>query len=284
MINIPAPIGDHFAEFQDLVDRKSPGQDRTTLVAMAATIETRFGVYSINKLKPEDVPVVSRTQGQKDSLKSCYENSTKFKKDITGVDEEGHKLTPRCPYCQINPASTLDHFLPASKFPDFYVYRPNVIHVCSICNEAKGNRFVVPTRRTVNPYFDNLSEVPYLRCSIDGGDELTANFSIDPDTTNPNYDAYVAEVVTQHFEKYGLARKFRTEASRKISDFRRDVMDWQDLAGDPPDQVVLDRILDRRILSVCNNGPNHWELAFWEGMKEFPDLLVTVQRWYAAPN
>jgi len=279
MKNIPVPSGDYLAEFKALVNRKKSGPDKTTLVAMFASIGARYTEYHTNRFCVEDVSMVERSTAEKQSLKSCYMNSTKLKQGLIGDDGGGHKPTPRCPYCQIDRASTWDHFLPSSKFPDFYVFPKNLIHVCPLCNETKGNRNVVPERKTVHPYFDKLSEMSYLKCTVLGGIELTVHYSINPDATDPNYDVYTARIIEQHFVIYGLARKFRAEAASKIAEFKKEIQFWTQTVSIQLSPEILNKSIDSKInnLVVRGEGPNHWEVALWNGMKGFSNLLETMQ-------
>ncbi|CAD5379365.1 hypothetical protein OF001_U530002 [Pseudomonas sp. OF001] len=44
----------------------------------------------------------------------------------------------RCPLCGFGHASTLDHYLPKSKFPQFSILPLNLIPSCKDCNTGKG--------------------------------------------------------------------------------------------------------------------------------------------------
>jgi hypothetical protein len=274
MKNVPAPNGNHFADFKSLVKRKHSGVDRTILASLFQDIEARYDEYNHNKTKPELVTIVNRLQDEEAALKSCYDNSVKFKAGL-GAATSAAMPTPRCPYCQIDPARTWDHFLPAALFPDYYVYPPNLLRVCSSCNEGKNVGRVHPIRKTLHPYYDPLSKTRYLKCTIERRAKLTAIFSIDPDRTAHDYDAYIEEVARKHFDSYDLARKFCAESSRMIGDFEREIKDIFEITNSLPDQKWIDRIIgsQKKALLQKGEGPNNWEIAFWDGMNDFPGLL-----------
>lgn len=277
MKNLPVPVGNHFDEFKKLVARKDDGPVKIVLEKNCSKIELRFAKYEQNRQTPENIDFVKRTKKLKNALKSCYDNSEKFKSDILeamAIDDT--KPTPRCPYCQIDPARTWDHFLPASKFPDFYVYPPNLIRACNNCNETKNTNRVTPVRKTINPFFDPLDNVRYLKCTIQRTGELIPTFSIDPDTTVPTYSGYVDGIVRHHFESYDLSRKFRAEASSKISSFKKDIKYAYRLTGQLPTQRTIDDLieLERHDLIQRGDGANSWEIVFWDGMHDFQGLLA----------
>jgi len=279
MKNISAPIEDNFTIFMDLVDRKKNGSIKKSLMEMSLVIKERYTEYLENSSMVENVQEVNRNIIQINALKSCYKNSLIFKHKLLERSDSSHNPTPRCPYCQIDRSTTWDHFLPSSKYPDFYVFGPNLIHACSFCNEKKGNKFVIPIRKTIHPYFDNLSEISYLNCTVQSDIELTAYYSIKGYSAEENHDPYTREIVKQHFDIYGLARKFRAEASCKIAEFRREVHFWTQTTPVPLSEEILTKLINSKIdvLLDRGEGPNHWELALWFGMKDFPGLHRSLQ-------
>jgi 5-methylcytosine-specific restriction endonuclease McrA len=73
----------------------------------------------------------------------------------------------RCPLCGQRIVTTLDHYLPKSKFPILSVTPCNLIPACSDCNKSKLN--VVPRNgeeETLHPYFDDIEEIDWLKMEI----------------------------------------------------------------------------------------------------------------------
>ncbi|WP_434529152.1 hypothetical protein [Vibrio sp. K4] len=88
-----------------------------------------------------------------------------------------------CPGCQNNYAtlrSTLDHYLPSSNYPNFYVFPLNLIPTCGDCNRIKND--VIPTNKQDNlphPYFDeNLFKSNWLKIEIFNNKPLKYTFNI----------------------------------------------------------------------------------------------------------
>ena len=130
-------------------------------------------------------------------------------------------------------------------------------------------------RQTVHPYFDAL-HVQYLKCTVSYDTDFCVTFTIEPDQAHPDYSTYLHTIVEQHFRTYGLARKFKAEASRKVVDFRTNMAK---VAEDGPIRL---QDVDREIRYEVNKaigqkeGPNSWILSFWEGIRSCPDLVVKL--------
>jgi hypothetical protein len=278
MRNISLPDCDYFEEFKNLVRRKKGGATKTLLQSMYDEIKTRYDEYECKRSTPENVTQVSRNANESVALESCYVNSNTFKYNLLKkVQPLEEAPTPRCPYCQINPATTWDHFLPASIFPDFFVYPPNLIRACSECNDGiKKQGLVTPVRKTVHPYYDPLSNHQYLKCTIIRvADEITATYTIDDTNTAPTYNAYVASVVKHHFKSYDLARKFRAESSRKIADFYVTLKGISRRSRKfPSHDIIKDIIIETiRDLQKRGEGINHWELVLWGSILAFNEFI-----------
>ena len=73
----------------------------------------------------------------------------------------------RCPLCTQRLASTLDHYMPKSRFPELAVAPLNLVPACSDCNKAK--LAAMPTSAetvTLHPYYDDLGEDVWLRARV----------------------------------------------------------------------------------------------------------------------
>lgn len=260
------PWGDHYNDFKQLVHRKHSAH-RPILDALLNDLRGRFETFEANRIRLELVPQVTRTDTQCDALKSCYKDGNKFLSDLLELlgFADGNQPVRLCPYCQLFPVGAWDHFLPSTDFPDFYAHPLNLVRACKHCNEDKGANRVVPLRETIHPYFDAL-HIWYLRCTVAHDGNFTVEFAIDPDVTDPDYDAYVHAVVERHFAAYELGRKFRAEASRKIADFTTNMAKIAEIH--PISILDVEREIrhERAKLIRQGEGPNSWQLAFWDGM------------------
>lgn len=276
MKNITAPSTSHLKhhnEFTELINRKHTGELKTRLTNLSCIIRQRYKTYLENKEAVEKTPRARRTNKSISALESCYTNSKKFKTDHTEkVDDKNPKPRPRCPYCQIGFADTFDHFLPSSRFPDFFVFEPNLIRVCGPCNEKKGDKTVSAPRGTLHPYFDDLNTKSYIKCKLTYEDGvLAANFYIDPDKPLTPLETYIHPIAKRHFDYYDLNNHFRAEASGKLTELKREVRTIAQITAISP--TIIQIILQNRISNerAKFGSANSWELALWEELLKSPD-------------
>jgi uncharacterized protein (TIGR02646 family) len=64
-------------------------------------------------------------------------------------------LGQRCMYCSGSESSQVEHYRPKSTSPELAFEWNNLIWVCGICNQAKGNRFEKSSVAPINPLTDN---------------------------------------------------------------------------------------------------------------------------------
>lgn len=273
------PAGGYYSGFVELVQRKRSAH-RPVLDAILPSLQGRFELLEQNRLRPELVPKVERSDAECEALESCYKDGEKFLRDLSvalGFDDDTQPAQ-LCPYCQLFPVRVWDHFLPSSKYPDFFAHPLNLIRACSECNEDKGAGRVVPVRETVHPYFDPL-HIWYLKCTIThDGHEFAADYRIDPDVASPDYDPYVHEVVERHFRAYRLGRKFRAETGRKIVDFKFNMAKLAETGPLTEEDVAREIRYEVRKLLMRGEHANSWQLAFWEGMRTFVGLIDLINK------
>lgn len=102
----------------------------------------------------------------------------------------------RCPICGITSATELDHFLPRSVFKPLSIYARNLVPLCHVCNNAKGDAFDAGGEGFIHAYYDILPDVEFLRADVelDGG-ALKVEFAVDPDAALP--EGYQARLTSQ---------------------------------------------------------------------------------------
>src|SRR5690625_1341706 len=85
-----------------------------------------------------------------------------------------------CPYCSHREVKTIDHYFPKSDFALYAVSPVNLIPCCSDCNKDKLDDYTLEERKMlVHPYFDDISHVDWLKCSIIEGEwPITFSYGI----------------------------------------------------------------------------------------------------------
>lgn len=95
----------------------------------------------------------------KDQLKKVYTSQmVSSRKPSRVIYDKILSNTPlgKCPFCGFGHASTLDHYLPKTKFPILSVLPLNLVPCCSDCNKGK-NASIATTQEAqgLHPYFDH---------------------------------------------------------------------------------------------------------------------------------
>ena len=73
----------------------------------------------------------------------------------------------RCPYCGIGQVSTLDHYLPKTKFLIFSVLPYNLVASCKDCNTGKLDSYATTqNKQTLHPYYDDFTSEQWLYARV----------------------------------------------------------------------------------------------------------------------
>lgn len=71
----------------------------------------------------------------------------------------------RCPFCGINESSTLDHYLPKERYPEFSVFPKNLVPSCAVCNTHKRDSILIKgtnVRMFLHPCYDAIPDLAFL--------------------------------------------------------------------------------------------------------------------------
>ena len=240
-------------------------------------IKSRFTIYQEYKNKLEYFENTLKSDYKKEnalkynSLFNLYDSDSK---DTENLKEEIKEISrTKCPYCGISESSHLDHFLPRAKFPEFSIYSPNLIYVCSICNSTyKGDDVVnsLGERKFFNPYFDNfIEDIQFLKCRIIVND-IYPKFEFYIEDLSSSND-YEYKVIKNHFEAMGLqTRYFEQIVKEKFRIFKNRYKNKDITLSKLKENIEyeLDGLLEENI--------NNWEKAFWESLKESDDCLNLI--------
>ena len=240
-------------------------------------IKSRFTIYQEYKNKLEYFENTLKSDYKKEnalkynSLFNLYDSDSK---DTENLKEEIKEISrTKCPYCGISESSHLDHFLPRAKFPEFSIYSPNLIYVCSICNSTyKGDDVVnsLGERKFFNPYFDNfIEDIQFVKCRIIVND-IYPKFEFYIEDLSSSND-YEYKVIKNHFEAMGLqTRYFEQIVKEKFRIFKNRYKNKDITLSKLKENIEyeLDGLLEENI--------NNWEKAFWESLKESDDCLNLI--------
>jgi hypothetical protein len=104
------------------------------------------------------------TEDQKEALRHAYTVETEPMTILRG-DLLNRIEVARCPFCGISESSTLDHYLPKERYPEFSVFPRNLVPSCALCNTRKRDLILdedTDVRVFLHPSYDIIPEREFL--------------------------------------------------------------------------------------------------------------------------
>lgn len=173
----------------------------------------------------------------------------------------------RCPFCGIGQATTLDHYLPKTKYPQLSVLSLNLIPSCKDCNTGKGTS-VATTEATQNlhPYFDQDKFIneQWLFAQIIHTVPMVIQFYVEAPV---DWDDTSKKRVSAHFNDFKLASRYSIEASTELSFLKNLLSNMQ-----PMSIETVRELLDSMARSHSDKHQNSWQTAMYQ--------ILSASTWY----
>jgi len=170
----------------------------------------------------------------------------------------------KCPFCGIGSASTLDHYLPKSKFPILSVLPLNLVPSCSDCNGGK-NASVASTKEEqgLHPYFDHNHYIDdqWLFAEVIQSAPATIRFYVSPPS---GWSDVSTARIRAHFKDYKLASRYANESPSELAELRLTLSEFLDGAGL---EQVKSHLRTQANINFCLNK-NSWKTAMYQALSE----------------
>jgi hypothetical protein len=167
----------------------------------------------------------------------------------------------RCPLCGFGMVSTVDHHLPKSRYTSVGLTPINLVPSCADCNKVKGSRFpAVSAEETLHPYFDDFSNVVWLKGDVREGTPPAVIFSVD-DSQVTNVDALR---LRWHIRVFNLGPVFSSNAAEEMALIKASLHDLFDAGAD---YAVRSFLIEQRDTRAAAN-PNTWQAATYAALSE----------------
>jgi hypothetical protein len=195
----------------------------------------------------------------KAEIRALQTNFDKFDKGKPCADIRSDILAStvlgQCPYCRLNDATTLDHILSKSTYPEYAVLRPNLAPCCSDCNTSKqATSWALAHRPLFHLYFHGFPAVSYLHVSVDVSPKgVRFRFDVRKPAAMSAPDFAVVET---HFESVGLAARYERRASVEMREIAEYLQRMHQLRGVPAVQAYLRRL--------AGSKTRAWSQADWK--------------------
>lgn len=164
-----------------------------------------------------------------------------------------------CPYCQLEPPSTLDHFLPKSRHQPFASFAPNLIPMCKTCNTLKGTKGSSKALQFfTHAYFDEIldGEKFVIAQVAVGAQHIATNFAID---FSADIDASIFQRLAYQFSVLRLTSRFQL-ASVDVIYNQASKLEWMEVEG--CDEEDRRKSLEGDANTEAKQfGSNYWKAA-----------------------
>jgi hypothetical protein len=254
---------DYRADFSALSE--SRGAETADLLRSAT--RNVFRAYDRYLERSADASRIRRLRANKDTL-AALESNYELLRSRTGYGELLEVTNGRCPMCGFGEASTLDHYLPRSVYPEFSVLALNLLPACARCNLLKGHAVGrTPSEQFLHCFFHQVPSIPLLVCNVDvRPGTLLVEFRIRPIR---RIDPDILARVSSHFHRLHLANRFRRETLNEIGD-RRATFDT--FVGNGNHIALRHRLRDEARGFLRTLGPNHWKTALYSALHRNRDF------------
>jgi hypothetical protein len=202
----------------------------------------------------------------KQELKDVYtQHMVGLTKPARRIYDELIEAAPngKCPSCGFGQASTLDHYLPKTKFPCLSVLPINLVPACKDCNTGKSASLaVIAERQTIHPYYDShhgfFSE-QWLFAEVKETNPVSIKFYVEPPEDWMNIPK---QRVITHFKNFDLSRRFSVEAAEELSSLNPLLFEYFAMGG--KGAVKFD--LETKARVEFKNHKNSWKTAMYQAL------------------
>lgn len=258
--------------------------DVQTNTAWLVALETQYystvaaaGLATIPALLTDGDPVIVGTLS-KSHFKTLYDYYLRSELKVDGRAIYNAIMSAaggKCPYCGgLGATRNLDHHLPIAYFPQFSILPINLVPACRDCNmDGKPASYAsVQSDQIIQPYVDHarfFDEQWILGTFVpaQGSKPSRIEYFVSPPDNWPAVDKARAQ---RHFEEFGVADKYATQASEVVDVTLDQIEALREAALD--DALIVKTILDpgeRKAPFV-----NHWSRGMYQALRESMPLIA----------
>lgn len=182
---------------------------RQRMQAVRSKVLAAYQDYELAAPEVAGLEGATLTQLQKDAMRHAYTVTTAPMTELRG-DLLKRISVARCPFCGISESSTLDHYLPKEKYPEFSVFPMNLVPSCAICNTRKRDRILdegTNVRMFLHPCYDTIPDAAFVDVRVRmKEDALIVTYRV----VRPlGIELHVYQHLKSHFEELDLADRYR---------------------------------------------------------------------------
>jgi len=248
-------------------------KDRLKSIAPILAVEASHFEDCVLTSQTHTIPTADNVGGvvSKDEMTSVYES--KFVRGPGRPYYDKYMSLPangKCPFCGIGIVSTLDHYLPKSRYPALAITPKNMVPACRDCNLGEKRTFFPhnSAEEPLHPYFDDVEQDVWLSVEFEiSGEELVPTYFVrKPEAWN---DLLFRRVVN-HMNLYNLYTSYAVHATEEIIGRSGIWHVFLDKCG----KDFLATSFHDEAVSREQAFLNSWQAALYRGLEEHVDLVT----------
>jgi len=168
----------------------------------------------------------------------------------------------KCPFCGVGHASTLDHYLPKTKYPQLSVVPLNLVPSCKDCNTGKSVAIATTEEeQSLHPYFDHQKFIneQWLFAEVVPTTPETIRYFV---KSPVSWDNVSKNRVKSHFNDFKLAAKYTVEAANELAGRKQILDDFKK----QNDSNALINFLKQEAVSHSKKHVNSWQTALYQAL------------------
>lgn len=213
MRRLNAPSRDHLADYVKVMDHRTP-QTRGALRSAQRRVLIAYDEYPRTFHFREPLDFGDENAAVSSALRSNYDHALRGGCLSSLRSEVISLASGRCPYCEISAATSIDHYLPRSAFPEFSILAANLIPLCADCNRLKGDFRPNAIRRYPHLYLDAPIQSVYLVATVENGAGIAVSYSMEWSAGICRELKSAIEFLVNDFD---LLRRFSIEGAEELS-------------------------------------------------------------------
>ena len=268
MTGITRPNVDITDFSRQFIDNRLSGSKRRSFEALRHEFHQRLNEYDTRNGNPETITASSAAvESLKDAFINLYLSANLDTVHGKYIVELRDNDLSYCPYCfSITRPTTLDHYLPKSKFPEFSVFPLNLVPMCSKCQTIKDEKFLDQSKRKIfiHPYYDAIANVRILEIEITPPYDVPTSVSVVP---HSSLNGQWNNLVSRHIENIKINSRYGKNFSVEYTRLRRNAAYARRMGRNVKD--TIDQFhFDAQAVSV-----NSWSSILYEHALINRDLL-----------
>lgn len=236
--------------FDKITAHRTHAGSRHIISRIRKDVLSAYASYAAASPNLQHLRTICSTEAQRNALKNFYDKKTKPRADLIKHVLDLQEGRP-CPYCTLDSAGEIDHYLGRASHPEFSVFPQNLIPSCRRCNTPLTRINKSGIRRVLHFYDDPIEKLPgILRARITLPDTVT--FSLHP----PKHRSRIVRLYLHHCDSLGLLKRYGLVATAKLGTFANEIRAHR--------KYGVDEIRLTQLQTAANEarerGPNFWEV------------------------